>query len=121
MRMTELEEQRRAKREQTIFYLEVIDAEIDQSIGRLVDLTTDGIMVVHDSPLAVHREYQLRILLPRELNGASQIEFKAECRWCRLSVNQDYFDAGLRIVEVSANERLRMEMVMKYYSFPHNF
>lgn len=119
--MTEAAEQRRAKREQTIFYLEVIDAEIDQPIGRLVDITTEGVMVVHDSPLAVHREYQVKILLPRELNGSSTIEFKAECRWCRLSVNQDYFDAGLRIVEVSNNDRIRMEMVMKYYSFPHSF
>ncbi len=113
--------QRNVKREQTIFYLEVIDVEIDQPIGRLVDITTEGLMVVHDSPLAVNREYQVRVLIPRELNGSLQIEFTAECRWCRQSVNLDYFDAGLHIVDISPNDRLRIEMIMKYYSFPHRY
>ncbi len=118
--MTGVGEQRRAKREQTIFYLEVMDAEIDQPLGRLVDVTTEGIMVVHDNPLAVNREYRINVAIPRELNGSSIIAFKAVCRWCRQSVNQDYFDAGLQIVDISPNDQLRIEQVMKYYSFPNS-
>lgn len=119
--MADVGDQRRAKREHTIFYLEVIDAEIDQPIGRLVDITTEGLMLIHEKPLAVNREYQLKVVLPRELNNSTQIDIKAECRWCRQSVTLDYFDAGLLITDVSPNDRLRIEMVMKYYSFPKGF
>lgn len=117
--MTMGNEQRKSKREQTIFYLEVFDAEIEQVLGRVVDMTADGVMLIHEHPLAVNRIYQLRIMLPRELAGSSQLQFKAECRWCRKSVNEQFFDAGLRITDISAEDGLRVKMVMKYYSFPH--
>ncbi|WP_432821740.1 hypothetical protein [Trichloromonas sp.] len=42
-------------------------------------------------------------------------------RSCRQSVNQDYAAAGLGITDVSPYDRLRIEMVMKYYSFPHDY
>ncbi len=116
--MSEGAEQRKSQRKQTVFYLEVMDAEIDQPIGRLVDITTEGVMLIHEHPLAINRLYQLRILLPKPLGGASQVEFKAECRWCRQSVNEAFFDAGLRILEIAPEDLTRIDMVMKFYSFP---
>ena len=109
--------QRKSQRKQTVFYLEVVDVEIDQPTGRLVDLTAEGLMLIHEHPLAINRLYQLRILLPKKLGGASQVECTAECRWCRPSVNTDFFDAGLRIVDLSEEDAARIDMIMKYYSF----
>ena len=109
--------QRKSQRKQTVFYLEVVDVEIDQPTGRLVDLTAEGLMLIHEQPLAINRLYQLRILLPKKLGGASQVECTTECRWCRPSVNTDFFDAGLRIVDLSEEDAARIDMIMKYYSF----
>jgi hypothetical protein len=117
--MTESNEQRKSKREQTIFYLEVFDAEIDQCLGRVVDITAEGVMLIHEHPLAINRIYQLKIMLPKDLAGSSELHLKAECRWCRQSVNDQFFDAGLRITDISADDKLRIDMVLKYYSFPH--
>jgi PilZ domain len=116
--MTEDNEQRKSKREQTIFYLEVFDAEIDQCLGRVVDITSEGVMLIHERPLAINRVYQLKIMLPREISGSSQLHLKAECRWCRQSVNEQFFDAGLRITDISDENKLRIDIVLKYYSFP---
>ncbi|MDY0268120.1 PilZ domain-containing protein [Trichloromonas sp.] len=110
-------EQRKSQRKQTVFYLEVVDAEIGQPTGRLVDLTAEGLMLIHEHPLAVNRLYQLQILLPKKLGGVSQVDCTAECRWCRPSINSEFFDAGLRIIEISEEDAARIDMIMKYYSF----
>jgi hypothetical protein len=118
LRMSEGAEQRKNQRKQTVFYLEVVDAEIDQPVGRLVDITTEGVMLIHEQPLAINRLYRLRILLPKKLGGVAHVDFKAECRWCRQAVNRDFFDAGLRITEIAPEDLTRIDMIMKFYSFP---
>ncbi|MEJ2200372.1 MAG: PilZ domain-containing protein [Desulfuromonadaceae bacterium] len=116
--MTEGHEQRKQRREQTIFYLEAVDVETDQEIGRVVDMTPDGLMIINKDPLAINRIYHLKIKLPKELAGDTELYFKAECRWCRQSINDQFFDAGLRITDISADDKLRIDMVLKFYTFP---
>ncbi len=110
-------ELRKAKREQSIYYLQVTDRGGGKTVGRLVDLTTEGIMVVSEGPLDPEANYGLQITLPREIAGATEVEFDAQCRWCRPAANPDYFDSGLQVLDISLTHLSRLELLIKYFSF----
>ncbi len=115
--MDDHSEKRKAKREQSIYYLQVMDRGGVKTIGRLVDLTTGGMMVVSEGPLVQQQSYHLQIALPREIAGATEIQFEAQCRWCRPAANTDYFDAGLQVLDISMADLSRLELLIKYFSF----
>lgn len=110
-------EQRRGKREQSIYYLQVTDRGGSRTLGRLVDLTTEGMMLVSEEPLVPENNYGLQITLPREIAGATEVEFEAQCRWCRQAANPDYFDVGLQVLDISVSHLSRLELLIKYFSF----
>jgi hypothetical protein len=49
------------------FYLRIFEG--DKFIGFLIDISKDGLMVMSETPLEENREYNLRMKLPRHLNG----------------------------------------------------
>jgi PilZ domain len=110
-------EQRRRKREQSLYYLQVYPAGKEEPLGRLVDLTTDGLMLVCEVPVAVGSRYRLNILLPQDLAEAAAISCLAECRWCRSALNPDFHDAGFRITEVSDRDRSLIDLLITHFSF----
>ncbi len=110
-------EQRRRKREHSLYYLPVFPVGQDELLGRLVDITPEGMMLVCEVAVAVGTHYRLNILLPQELAEATAISCLAECRWCRSALNPDYFDAGFRILEVSDRGRSLIDLLITHFSF----
>ena len=110
-------DKRRLKRENTIFYLETLDGSTEKTLGRLIDVTGEGVMLMSESPIEPGTRHLLRIKLPREIARASQVEFEAECRWSRKSVNEDYFDSGFRITQASEKDRDLIDLLIKFFSF----
>jgi len=110
-------EQRRRKREHSLYYLPVFPAGKDEPLGRLVDITPEGLMLVCEVSVAVGTHYQLNILLPQELAEATAISCRAECRWCRSALNPDFYDAGFRIVETSDRDRSLINLLITHFSF----
>lgn len=110
-------EQRRRKREHSLYYLQVFPAGKDEPLGRLVDITPEGMMLVCEIPVAIGSLYQLNILLPQELADAGVISCRAECRWCRSALNPDFFDAGFHILEASDRDRSLIDLLIAHFSF----
>lgn len=110
-------EQRRRKREQSLYYLPVFPVGNDEPLGRLVDITPEGLMLICEVAVAVGSHYQLNILLPQELGEATTISCRAECRWCRPALNPDFYDAGFRILETSDRNRSLIDLLTTHFSF----
>ena len=58
-------ERRKRPRVNTPHFVTVVDAETGQPLGRLVNVTADGIMLVTETPIMPFRDFELRLLLPR--------------------------------------------------------
>lgn len=111
------EEKRRLKRHSSIYYLEVFDQDTGKLLGRMVDMTTEGFMLIHEASLPVDAVFNCRMALPAELLGRTEIFFEGACRWCRRAVNGDLYEAGFRLEKVDPDDVEVIEMLIRHFAF----
>jgi PilZ domain len=102
-------EQRKVVRRHLVFYLRVFDGMSSRVVGHLMDISTNGLMILSDESMAVNEEYRLRMRLPWKMAGSDEIVFGATSRWCRPDENPDFFMTGFQIqnMDREAEELIR--------------
>jgi hypothetical protein len=104
-------ENRILKRRQLIFHLQVLNRDSGESLGRVVDITEDGMMLMLPAPVEVGHVYPCRMLLP----DGQTLDFDATNRWVKRGVNPDYFDAGFWFDGLSDDdERAILGLIERY-------
>ena len=91
-------EQRKVPRRHLVFYLRVFDGMSTRVLGHLADISSQGIMLVCETAVQENEEFRLRMRLPREIAGRSEIVLDATCRWCRPDTNPEFFIAGFQVL-----------------------
>lgn len=110
-------EKRRLKRRHLIFYLRVIEKDSNALLGFLVNITTQGIMMMSEAPLATGRIFHLKVLVDAEQVGEKYLEFKAVSRWCQPSVNSNFYDTGFELIDISATDLQGIQDVIEEFGF----
>ena len=82
-------------------YLRVVKAENNETIGHLVDVTTEGMMLISENSIPLHQTYNLRMEIPTEENIPQMIALTAESLWTKKDVNPAFHDTGFRLVNPS--------------------
>jgi hypothetical protein len=91
------EEKRQVERKYLVFYLRVFDGLGSNVMGHLVNISSNGIMLLSDSPIPVNAEYKLRMRLPHELVENADIIFNATSRWCKSDKNPEFYITGFQL------------------------
>lgn len=104
--------QRNRPRKNTPHPVKVMDVETGRLFGRVVDITADGMMLVGSEPVDTGRTFQLRIVLPRMVDGKMDITVHAEAVWSRQDNNPSYFKSGYRFVNMPGNDGFLLEDVL---------
>lgn len=91
------EEQRSLNRHHLIYYLRVYDGISSRVVGHIVDISSQGIMLITDEPINVNEEYRLRMRFPGPGMDQQEIVVDAVCRWCRPDENPEFYIAGFQI------------------------
>jgi hypothetical protein len=94
-------EKRQVERKYLVFYLRVFDGLGSKVIGHLVNISSNGIMLLSDFPIPVNEEYKLRMRLPHELVEKGEIIFSAASRWCRKDTNPEFYVTGFQLSDMS--------------------
>jgi len=81
---------RQLKRVHLIYYLRIFDSNSGINVGHLVDITTQGIMMISEEPIPVGKEFSLKMQLPGTITGREEIEFSAQSLWCKKDINPDF-------------------------------
>ena len=110
-------EKRKLKRRHLIYYLQVIDRDKDKSIGFLVDITTNGIMIMNESPVETDKTFHLKVQLQTDLSQQSFLDFKAKSKWCKKSINADLYDTGFELIGVTAKDFRGIEDIISELGF----
>lgn len=109
------------RREQTrrhlLMYLKAFDISTDKFIGRLIDLTSNGLMILTENPIEINKIYLIKVELPEAIDGKSDITFDAKCMRCENDVNSDYFDAGFQIINLDAEEENMISKLIVRFGF----
>ncbi len=96
-----MSERRKHKRRNSIFYIKVYDKETGKTAGRLVDITTGGMMIVSEKPVEVGTVAEFKMPLPEKIRDIGEISFNAKSVWNGPDVNDDFFDTGFQFVDPS--------------------
>ena len=82
-------------------YLRVAKAENNETLGHLVDVTTEGMMLISENSIPLHQTFNLRMEIPTEDNIPQMIALTAESLWTKKDVNPAFHDTGFRLINPS--------------------
>lgn len=110
-------EKRQIKRVHLIYYLRIFDSDTGVNIGHLVDITTQGIMVISEESVPIGKDSSFIMHLPATITGREKIQFSARCLWCKKDINPDFFVSGYQINEISPQEVKIITALISAYGF----
>ena len=92
---------RKPKRYAISRVVEIYDIQRDIYLGRLVNIHTEGLMLIGDNSMKVDHLYQLELHLPVAIDGREKIQIGVDCLWARRSEDGQKHWAGCKIIDVS--------------------
>jgi len=96
-----MSDKRKLERIPVIYYLSVIDRNTTQKVGYLVDITTEGAMVLTENPVEKDTVMQLTVEVPTEYFSGKNIEFDAVCVRSILDSDLGFYDSGFTCLKIS--------------------
>ena len=115
-----MEEKRRLQRRHLIYYLRVFEKNADQPLGHMVDISTEGMMLISEQPVKTETVFELRMVLPVEIEGSREVHFSAESRWCREDENPDFYNTGFQLINPSPEHVKITEHLIQKFCFKEN-
>ena len=110
---------RASQRHYLIYYLRVFDRSNGEILGHLVDITTKGVMILRETPVATDRPYSLRLRWRNAEGRLQVVDFEGECRWCRPDVNPDFYAAGFAIDAARAEDVETIRKLIEELGLPN--
>lgn len=104
--------QERIELSQAIQIFDVINGGL---FGELVNVTTEGLMVMTEQDIPTHAIYQLSMKLTTPINNSDTIELGADCLWCREEENFNRHWAGMHIIDASDEAVAQLESLIDHY------
>lgn len=91
--------------------LQVRERDSQEVLGNLVNLSTNGFMLISESPHEPNREMALTMELPYSVSGRQRLDVRARCIWSQKSSYSDDYGAGFEITEIAESDRELMRNV----------
>jgi len=117
MLMSFFKQKRKQIRKALMYYLEVLDMDTGLSIGRLVDITTEGVLLVGEKRLEVYSRFNLKIILPETLDGHEYIPFVGRCVRSEKDPHSRYFYSGFQFETIDPLYAHTIELLIFGYEF----
>lgn len=95
-------------------YLTVHDCLTKQPMGKLVNLSPEGAMLVTSRPIRASTSFRCRVELPHRIMGHNDVFFNAECRWCRKNVKADRWESGYRLNVTGIDAELVQYLILGF-------
>jgi hypothetical protein len=110
-------DKRRADRFLLNVYLEVRDAETGREVGRIVDLTTQGMRLITGEPLTLDSEHTLVIVDDHGHGRPEELHVDARCVWVGKDVNPALDVAGFVFEDVRPRQESLLARIIRRHRF----
>jgi len=106
---------RRQKRWQLVQYLRVKNQETNEIVGHLVDISTEGVMLISDQAINPESSYEFSMEIPHPEKQITTLQFDAKSLWTKPDINPYFYNSGFCLVDpnpdtVSSIEALITEL-----------
>jgi len=105
------------KREKLLFYLRVYSAADRKYVGRVVDMSAQGLMLIVDDDVRDGMALDICVELPDDLSDSNEFKLSVRCKWCKPDINKDYYVAGFEIVSMEEDVKIIAKALLEQYSF----
>jgi hypothetical protein len=99
-------------RRRTSEYLSVTDRASGKMLGRILNLSPKGVLVLSAESLTVNITYALDIKLPAGVFDREHLEIAAKCRWSRFDKGSETWETGFEIEDISEDGRKLLQQVV---------
>ena len=100
---------RRSVRKRSGESILVTDAMTGRTIGRIGNLSVDGMMLIGVAPFAEGSLYQLQFLLSDAQRQQRRLEIGIQCLWSEAARTENTYWAGCRIIDIAPAEQQILE------------
>jgi len=107
-----MEDYRHRPRKNTPHLVKVINQDTGKTVGRVVDITADGMMLVTKEKFVKSKIYNFRIILPVMVHYRSDVCLEAKSVWITQDSNSDYSKCGFKFINLPGEEGFLLEDVM---------
>jgi c-di-GMP-binding flagellar brake protein YcgR len=111
-----MNERRELRRRGLVQRLELYDRISERFLGKGVDITTRGLLLIAETPIPQDTELQLRLALPEAMYGKDHIDLDAVARWRSKDVNPGFYDVGLEFTRISPRDQEIIRQLISMYS-----
>jgi hypothetical protein len=113
--MPENNEKRKVRRRSLLYDFEVIEKSSGYSVGRIINISLEGLMLISTERQMNDTISELSIKLPEKIFGKDTIDCKAKCMWCKKGENTEFFEAGFHLFELPADDiKTIVGLITKY-------
>jgi len=110
-----LAERRKLERRHLIYYLRVFERGTGRLVGHLVDISTEGLMLLSEEPIEIDRVFYFRMTLPTEIRSSAHVTFTARSIWCKPDNSPDFYATGFSFEEVTSEDIRVIENLIDAY------
>lgn len=84
--------------------------------GELVNITSEGLMIMTDREIETQAIFQLALQLPEPMRGSDQLILGADCLWCRRAENFYRYWAGFQVIDASDQALAQIDALISLYA-----
>ena len=96
-----MDEKRQYRRRSLVYNLQVADRNTGEIVGRVANLSPQGLMLITTDRLVQDAQLDLSIALPEKIFNRDRIECSAQCMWSKRNAATDFYEVGLQLFEVT--------------------
>ena len=117
MNHSSIQDRRKYKRRSLAYYMLIADANTQETIGHLVDITPNGFMMDCPKAIPLEKDFHLRLDTMPDIADKTYITFVARSKWCKPDVIEPYlFDVGFKIVNISQHDADIIQRISEKYA-----
>ncbi|MFC5697954.1 PilZ domain-containing protein [Pseudomonas sp. GCM10022186] len=113
-----MEERRQHSRHATELQLEVFDLHSGQRLGRIVDLSMDGFMLLGETPLVADSVLECRLVPLTWVEGIEEVRLGADCLWTRSGEDERNCWAGFHIIDLAEDQAAILATLLEFIRAP---
>jgi hypothetical protein len=110
-------EQRKRRRRNFSYYMQVTDSVTQKPIGYLSDISAVGFKLDSAQPLPIGEHYNLRLDLPNEVADKNFLVFMARSKWCSTDKADPLTqNVGFEIVSITPHDAAIYNRIIERYA-----
>jgi len=113
----DIQEQRRIGSRFPVTGPRIYRADDNSRLGNLVNLTTEGLLLMGEKPVAAGQEMALRIRWQDADGEPQEIRFQAQSRWCQTLGNPAFHVTGFAISRIDSEELDQVVALICHHGF----